>query len=142
MVNRCLVICKELCPLIIGNGAKYAYYQHEYRNKTSAFFYFILNSLGVISYFLCFLVHIVRDNNNHTRYLPLHYCNVTAIDDCDKRFSDIVNTIDTDRECLLAMLAMVDEIERDLINERIKDGLRVRKAKGVVLDILTVEKAG
>jgi DNA invertase Pin-like site-specific DNA recombinase len=40
------------------------------------------------------------------------------------------------------MLAMVDEIERDLINERTKDGLRVRKATGVVLNILTVEKAG
>lgn len=34
---------------------------------------------------------------------------------------------------VLTMLAMIAEIERDLISERTKEGLRARKAAGVVL---------
>lgn len=38
-----------------------------------------------------------------------------------------------EEKIVLTMLAMISEIERDLISERTKEGLRARKAAGVVL---------
>jgi hypothetical protein len=62
------------------------------------------------------LFHIARNNNNLTRYLPLQYCNGTAIDDCAIEFKALIQSLSKEEYW---------QLEENIIQEGCRDALIV-----------------